>query len=186
MDQQLSEVQEKMRKAVEILRTDLSSIRTGRATPSLIENIIISAYEDSQKLKIMEMGTITASDPRTLIIQPWDQNVALDIVRGILKANIGLTPTIDGAIIRITIPPLTEERRREYVRLLKQKLEAGRVMIRQIRHDKMIEFKRRFENDEITEDERKRLERELQRLTDESIAEIDTLGKEKEEELLQI
>lgn len=186
MDQRLPEVQEKMQKAVEILRADFSSIRTGRATPSLVENIVVSAYGGGQKLKVMEMGTITVPDPRTLIIQPWDQTVVNEIVKGILEANIGLTPVIDGAIIRITFPPLTEERRQEYVKLLKQKLEAGRVMIRQIRHDKMAEIKRMFENDEITEDDRKRLEEELQHLTDKFIAAVEELGGEKKQELLQI
>lgn len=182
----LSEVQEKMGKALEIIRQDLATIRTGRATPALVENVILSVYEGTQKLKIAELATISTSDPRTLVITPFDPSIIEEINKGILEANIGLTPVIEGQLIRITIPPLSEERRQEYIKLAKSKLEAGRIMIRQIRHDFMSDLKRKFEAKEISEDDRRRQEKDLQDLTDKYIAEIDDLGRRKEEELLQV
>jgi len=186
MDQRLSELNSKMQKAIEIIRGDITSIRTGRASPSIVENIVITSYGGSQKLKVMEMGTINVQDSRTLIIQPWDISTINDIYKGIMEENIGLTPVIDSNIIRISFPLLTEERREEFVKMLKQKLEAGKIMIRQVRHDKMSELKRMFEKNEITEDDRKRLEEEIQKMTDEHIGLIDELGQQKEEELMKI
>ena len=186
MDQRLTDVNDKMRKALEIVQNDLSSIRTGRVFPALIENIVVSSYGGTQRLKIMEMGTISAPDVHTLVVQPWDKSVIEEIYKGLLEANIGLNPVVDGEVIRLTFPPLTEERRKEFVKLLKQKLEAGKVMIRQQRHDKMANLKRSNENGELTEDDRKHLENEVQKLTDEFVGKIEELGKRKEEELMQI
>lgn len=182
----LSEVRGRMGKALEIIRQDLATIRTGRATPALVENIVLSVYGGTQKLKMAELATISTSDPRTLVITPFDPSIIEEINRGFFEANTGLTPVIDGQIIRITIPPLSEERRQEYIKLAKQKLEAGRIMIRQIRHDLMSDLKRKFESKEISEDDRRGQERDLQELTDKYIAEIDDLGRRKEEELLQV
>lgn len=186
MDFRLIDVQGKMVKAVEIISSDFSSIRTGRATPSLIENIIVTTYGGTQKLRIMELGTITAPDAKTLVVSSWDETVTGDIYKAILEANIGLSPVVDGNIVRISFPPLTEERRKDFIKLLKQKVEAGKVMIRQQRHDMMSELKRDFEKGEMTEDERKHGENELQKLTDEFTAEIEELGTRKEEEILTI
>lgn len=182
----LLEVRQKMGKALEVIRQDLATIRTGRATPALVENVILSVYEGTQKLKMAELATISTSDPRTLVITPFDPSIIEEINKGILEANIGLTPVIEGQLIRITIPPLSEERRQEYIKLAKSKLEAGRIMIRQIRHDFMSDLKRKFEAKEISEDDRRRQEKDLQDLTDKYIAEIDDLGRRKEEELLQV
>lgn len=182
----LLEVRQKMGKAFEVIRQDLATIRTGRATPALVENVILSVYEGTQKLKMAELATISTSDPRTLVITPFDPSIIEEINKGILEANIGLTPVIEGQLIRITIPPLSEERRQEYIKLAKSKLEAGRIMIRQIRHDFMSDLKRKFEAKEISEDDRRRQEKDLQDLTDKYIAEIDDLGRRKEEELLQV
>lgn len=182
----LEEVQQKMQKALEIIRQDLSTIRTGRATPALIENVTISVYGGTQRLKMMELGTITAGDPRTLAITPFDSSIIEEINRGLFEANLGLTPVVDGQIIRLTIPPLSEERRQEYLKLAKQKIEAGRIMIRQIRHEMMSNLKRKFEEKQISEDDRRRSEKDLQEITDKIIAEIDDLGKRKEEELLRV
>ncbi|TSC53885.1 MAG: ribosome recycling factor [Microgenomates group bacterium LiPW_16] len=182
----LLEVRQKMGKALEVIRQDLATIRTGRATPALVENVILSVYEGTQKLKMAELATISTSDPRTLVITPFDPSIIEEINKGILEANIGLTPAIEGQLIRITIPPLSEERRQEYIKLAKSKLEAGRIMIRQIRHDFMSDLKRKFEAKEISEDDRRRQEKDLQELTDKYIAEIDDLGRRKEEELLQV
>ncbi|MFH0864490.1 MAG: ribosome recycling factor [Candidatus Gottesmanbacteria bacterium] len=182
----LSETQTNMQKALEIIRADLGTIRTGRATPALVENVIVSVYGGTQKLKIIELATINTTDSRTIVITPFDQSIIEEINKGLQIANIGLTPILDGDVIRISIPSLTEERRQEYIKLAKQKLEAGRIMIRQIRHELMNDLKRGFEADEISEDDRRRCENDLQDLTDKMISEIDELGRRKEEELLQI
>ena len=182
----LSEAQIKMQKALEIIRGDLQTIRTGRATPALVENVIVSVYGGTQKLRIMELGTIATSDSRTLVIMPFDPSIIEEINKGLQVANIGLTPVLDGEVIRISIPSLTEERRQEYLKLAKQKLEMGRIMIRQIRHGAMEDIKKTLENKEISEDDQKRLEKNLQTLTDELMAEIDEIGRAKEQELLQI
>ncbi|MBI4999353.1 ribosome recycling factor [Candidatus Gottesmanbacteria bacterium] len=182
----LSETQQKMQKALEIIRGDLATIRTGRATPALVENVVLLVYGGSQKLKMAELATITTLDPKTLIINPFDPSIAQEIERGLLEANLGLTPVLEGEIIRITIPPLSAERRQEYLKLAKQKLETGRIMIRQIRHEVMSDLKRMFEEKQISEDDRRRQEHDLQELTDKYIAEIEELGRRKEEELLQI
>jgi len=186
MDIRLTDVSQRMQKAVEIVSTDFSSIRTGRASASLIENIMVSAYDGAQKLKVMELGTISTPHAKTLVVEPWDTSVINDISKALSEANIGLNPIVDVNVIRISLPPLTEERRAEFVKLLKQKVESGKVMIRQLRHDKMADLKRGEEKNEITEDDRKHLENELQKLTDEYTAKIGEMGKRKEEELIQI
>src|SRR3972149_4828423 len=129
----LTDTQSKMQKALEIIRGDLGSIHTGRATPVLVENVVVSVYGGTQKLKIMELGTIATSDSRTLVITPFDPSIIEEMQKGLLEANIGLTPVLEGEIIRISIPSLSEERRQEYIKLAKTKLENGRIMIRQIR-----------------------------------------------------
>lgn len=182
----LEEIKQKMQKVLEVLRTDLTTVRTGRATPSLVENIVISAYEGAQKLKVLELATIGTSDPQTLLITPFDVSIIGEIQKGIEAANVGLNPVIDGQVIRISIPPLSEERRGELIKLMHQKLENGRIMIRQVRHEAMSEIKKQFNGKIISEDEMVRLEKEAQRLTDEIVGEIEAMGKRKEEELLQI
>ncbi len=182
----LTGTQQNMIKALEIIRADLGSIRTGRATPALVENIAVAVYGGSQKLKIIELATISITDPRTIMISPFDQSIIEEINKGLQLANIGLNPVLDGDVIRITIAPLSEERRQEYIKLAKQKLEAGRIMIRQLRHEMMNDIKKSVEAKEISEDDQKRLENELQDLTDRMVAEIDDMGRRKEEELLQI
>lgn len=182
----LAAIREKMHKALEVIKGDLATIRTGRATPSLVENIVVNAYDGTAKMKLVEMATVATTDSRTLIVTPFDPTQVSAIEKAIFEANIGLTPVVDGAIIRLTIPMLTEERRQEYVKLAKAKIEGGRIMIRQIRHDIMAEVKRKFESDEINEDEKKHLEKEIQAITDEVIGEVELLGEKKEQELMQV
>lgn len=175
-----------MKKAIDAVRTDMSSIRSGRATPALVENVVIPVYNGTQHLKIMELATITTMDAKTIVIAPYDPSIIREIECGIETANIGMSPVIDGEIIRISLPPLSEERRMEYIKLAKAKLEAGRVMIRQVRQDAMKEISRTEDDGAISEDEKSLGEKKVQELTDEMIAEIDALGKKKEEELLQV
>jgi ribosome recycling factor len=182
----LNVTRDHMRKALEVTRTDLSSIRSGRATPALVENIYISAYGGTQKLKLLEMATISAQDAKSILISPYDPSQVGEITKSIQEANTGLNPVSEGDVLRITIPPLSEERRREYIKLAKVKLEAGRIMVRQVRQESMKDLKREQESGSISEDELKQGEKKVQELTDEMIAEIDAVGDKKEQELLQV
>ncbi|MCL5746681.1 MAG: ribosome recycling factor [Patescibacteria group bacterium] len=180
------EVKDRMGKVLDVLQTDLSTIRTGRATPSIIENVAVSVYGGSTRLKLLELATITVSDPQTLTITPFDASIIEEIAKGILEANIGFTPVTDGGLIRITIPPLSEERRTQLIRLMKQKLENGRIMVRQVRHEAMNEIKKQENDKTISEDDLLRVEKEVQKITDEIIFQIEELGRRKEEELLRV
>lgn len=179
----LDEVNQRMQKVLEVLKVDLSTVRTGRATPSLVENVVINAYGGSAKMRVMELATISTSDSQTILITPFDQSIIGEINKGIMEANIGLTPVIDGQNIRISIPLLSEERRQQLVQLVNQKLEGAKIQVRQVRHEGMTDVKK---DEEISEDEVVRLEKEIQRLTDDTISQIDALGKKKEEELMQV
>lgn len=185
-DQILAPLQEKMVKALEIVKQDMATIRTGRATPALIENVFVAVYEGTQKMRLKELATITTSDARGLLVSPFDPSITDEIVKGLQEANLGFNPQSEGEIIRIIIPPLTEERRQEYLKLVKTKAEGGRIMIRQVRHEGMNNLKRQLENGEVDEDTKKRLEKRIQELTDEMIVEIDAILKDKEEELMKI
>ena len=175
-----------MGKIVDVIKTDLSTVRTGRATPSLVENIAINAYGGTQRLKVLELATIGVSDSQTIVITPFDASIIEEIRKGIMEANVGMNPVVDKELIRISIPPLSGERRQELVTLVNQKLEGGRIQVRQVRHEAMDVIKKQFNDKEISEDDVMRLEKEVQNLTDETIKTIDELGKKKEEELLSI
>ncbi len=187
MDSQfLTQVKDKMVKAMQVLADDLATIRTGRATPALVENLVISAYDNTAHLRLKEMATITTDGPRMIVIAPFDPTVIRDIERGISIANLGYSGAVDGNIIRISIPPLTDERRQEYIKLAHTKLECGRVMVRQVRHEAMIQLKHKFEAKELGEDEKKYLEKEIQIYTDDFMGEIEVLRENKERELREI
>lgn len=186
MNLDLVDIRPRMEKTLQILRDEVASIRTGRATSALVENIVCLVYGGTQRLKVVELGTITTPDPGTILIQPWDASIIGEIKQSIGAANLGLTPIIDGELIRIAVPPLSAERREEYIKLLHRHLENGRIMIRQVRHDKMAEIKRAFDEGELPEDDHFRMEKELQDITDEFIEKIDETGKKKEAELLVI
>jgi ribosome recycling factor len=175
-----------MQSALDTVTSDVAGIRTGRATPSLVENIICPAYGGTQRLKVVELATITAPDPSQIIINPFDKSIIGDIRKGIEQANLGMNPMIDGEIIRITMLPLTTEDREKYVKLLSGKLESGKIMIRQVRADEMHEIKKKFEAKEMTEDDRFANEKKLQEITDEFTRKIDEMGEKKKSELLQI
>lgn len=173
-----------MQKAYDVLLADFATVRTGKATPSLVEHIIINAYGATQKLKVMELATIHAQDSHTLVLTPFDQSIIEEISRGIQEANVGLNPAVNENIIRIALPPLTEERRQEFVKLINQKAEQGRIMIRQVRHEAMEEAKKQSKT--ISEDEVIRHEKEIQKVTDEFVGRVDSLLEQKEEELMKI
>lgn len=182
----LAQLKDRMRKTVSVIAEDLATIRTGRATPALVENVVVTAYEGTQHLRIKEMATITTDGPRMIVISPFDPSVIKDLERGINSANLGFTAAADGNIIRINIPSLTADRREEYIKLAHTKLEAGRVMLRQVRHDVMNEVKRKFEDKEIGEDDKKRVEKDIQEVTDEMMTEVETLREKKERELREV
>jgi ribosome recycling factor len=182
----ISQIKEKMNKSVDVTATDLASIRSGRATPALVENIVISAYEGTQRLKIMEMATISTADAKTILISPYDPTQINSIAKGISEANSGLNPAVESDLIRIGIPPLSEERRREYLKLAKVKIEAGKVMVRQVRHEAMKQLKSFLDNKTITEDEETIGEKKIQEQTDEFIKILEDLCVKKEQELTQI
>lgn len=182
----LAKTRENMHKALAVTSTDLASIRSGRATPAIVEHVVVSVYGGTQRLKIMELATTTTMDAKTIVISPFDPAIIAEIEKGLLEANIGLTPVVDGEIIRITIPALTSERRAEYLKLAKTKLEGGRIMVRQIRQEAMKDLKKFEADNTISEDERTHGEKLVQELTDEFIAEVDALGERKEVELTQV
>lgn len=184
MDEAL--VRSKMQQVLNLVTSDIASLRTGRAMPSLVENIVCPAYGGTQRLKVQELGTITAPDPQTLIISPWDKSIIGDIRKGIMETNVGLNPIIDGEILRIAFPPLTTEDREKYVKLLSGKLENGRIMIRQVRGEAMQEIKKKFEAKEISEDEKFEQEKKVQEITDEFVNKINEAGERKKQELLKI
>ncbi len=179
-------IRSKMQASVDSIASDIAGVRTGRATPSLVENIIVPAYGGTQRLRVMEVASITAPDPTSIVINPWDKSIIGDIRKGILEANIGMNPSIDGEILRIVMQPLTTEDREKYVKILSVKLENGKVTIRQVRADEMHEIKKKFEAKEITEDEKFANEKKLQEITDSFIAKIDEMGEKKKTELMQI
>lgn len=186
IDSLLHQTRDRMKKAIEVTSTDLSSIRSGRATPALVEHIVIPAYGGTQRLKVLELATITTMDAKTIVISPYDPSIIGEIEKGIQEANRGLTPVVDGEIIRITIPPLSEERRQEYIKLARAKVEGGRIMVRQVRQDAMRHAKKLQEEGNISEDDQSHAEKRIQELTDEMVADLDGLLERKETELLQV
>lgn len=179
------ETRQKMEKVLQMLGDDLLSLRAGRANPAMIEKIAVAAYET--KMPLNQLATISSPDPNTLIVTPFDVSIIRNIAQAIGEhKELGLFPSIEGNIIRLKVPPLSEERRQELVKLLGQKLEAARIMIRQIRGEKLREIRQAGENKEINEDEEFRATQELQKITDEFNEKIEEMGKVKEKELMTI
>lgn len=184
MDPVLAEPNQKIDAALEHFRNELASIRAGRANPSLIENIPVEAY--GGRMKLMEVGTISAPQPTLLQVQVWDISVLQNVIKAIQEANLGLNPSNDGQMIRLPLPPLTEERRQEFVKLVHQKMENVKVEIRQIRQESRHGWEMQKESGEIGEDEFFRREKVLQDLIDKTTLHIDELAKAKEEDLMQV
>jgi len=181
-----NDLRAQIQKVMDLIRTDLGTVRTGRAAPSLVESIPIVTYGGSTKLKVLELATVAVSDSQTIVITPFDQATRDDIRKGIVEAGTGLNPVDDGHVLRINIPPLSQERREELIKMMHHKLENGRIMIRQARHEAMTAIKKQFEDKTISEDDQSSLEKEVQKIVDETISTIDSMGKQKEDELLQI
>jgi len=173
----------KMRKAVEVLKHELATIRTGRAHPGLVEHIMVDYH--GTPVPLNQIAGIGIPEARLLVIQPWDKQVLPNVEKAILKSDLGLTPNNDGNIIRLAIPQLTEERRSQLVKVVRKRVEDGRVAVRNVRRDAMEGLRKLKENKEMSEDEQKRAMVRLQQLTDKFIEEIDRVAKSKEAELLE-
>ncbi len=184
MEPFLQGTNQKIQNALAHLQRELASIRAGRANPALIEEIPVSAY--GTRMKIAEVGTISAPQPTLLTVQVWDASLVKEVEKAILESELGLNPSIEGQVVRLPIPPLTEERREEFVKVASQKGEQCRIEIRQIRGEAREEWKRMEESGEIGEDEIHRREKLLQELVDQSSAEVDRLVRQKEAELRQV
>lgn len=181
-----SSVRSKMQEIIDLVIGDIGTIRTGRATPTLVHDLQVEVYGGQQKLKINELATVNSPDPESLIIDPWDKSIIGEIKKGIETANIGLSPNIDGEIIRISVPPLTTEDRQKYVKLLSTKIESGKVMVRRIRGEEIQKIRKIFEEKEMGEDEKFNREKRLQEITDEYNEKLEEIKKRKEQELLKI
>jgi ribosome recycling factor len=180
----LQNIDEKMKNSIKLFRADLATIRTGHASPSLVEHIKVEYAGVPTPLN--QIAGISAPEASLLVIQPWDKGCINDIVKAIQKSELGLNPNSDGALIRITIPPLSEERRQELIKVVHRHAEERRVAIRSLRHEAMNDLKTMEKDKEISQDELKRALDQLQKITDVFIGEVDKLSKSKEQELLQI
>ncbi len=176
--------QEKMGKSISVLEADLATLRAGRANPAVLNKISVEYYGTATPLP--QIGNISVPDPRTILIQPWDASILGEVEKAILKSDLGITPTNDGKAIRLSFPPLTEERRKEIAKVIRTKCEDSKVAIRSIRRDAMESFKTAKKNSEITEDDLKGIEKDVQKLTDNFIKDIDTIMANKEKEIMEL
>jgi len=184
IEELLQDARERMTKSVESTRHEFGSVRTGRATPALLDRIMVEYYGASTPLK--QLATIGAPEARLLSIQPYDKGSIKAIEKAILESDVGLTPNNDGNMIRLAIPELTEERRKQLVKVVRGIAEEGRIAIRNIRRDVMHDLRELRDAGEAGSDDEHRAEGELQKLTDEKVAELDGLLKHKEEEILEV
>lgn len=179
-----SEAETKMRKAEEALKKDLAAIRTGRANPSLVEHVRVDYY--GTPTPVQQVANVSVPDPRMIVIQPWDRGMLAVIEKAILKSDLGLMPTNDGNVIRLPVPPLTEDRRKELVKMVRKRVEEARISLRNIRREAMEEFRKMEKDKELSADDDKRAQDQLQKLTNAFTAEVDKIGQSKESELLEI
>ena len=184
IDDFLADTREHMNKSVDATRGKFGSVRTGRASPALLDRIVVDYYGAMTPLK--QLATVSAPEARLLTVQPYDKNSVKSIERAILESDIGLTPNNDGTVIRLQVPELTEERRRELVKVVRGLAEEGKVAIRNIRRDTMHDLRELRDSGEAGSDDEHRAEEALQKLTDEKTKELDALLKSKEEEILEV
>ncbi len=177
-------IEEKMGKSIDALKRELATIRTGRATPALIEHIRVEYA--GVPIPLNQIAGISAPEARLLVIQPWDRGSIHSIEKAILKSDLGLNPASDGSVIRIKIPPLTEERQQELIKTVRRRVEERRIAIRNLRREAMEELKEFEKNKDISQDEYKRALDQLQKLTDSFIADAEQIGRDKEVELMEI
>lgn len=174
----------RMNKSIEALKVELSRIRTGRAHPSLLDHINVDFY--GSEVPIGQAANVSNSDARTLSIQPWDKSMVAVIEKAIINSDLGITPTSAGEVIRITLPPLTEERRKDLVKIVRGEGENAKIAIRNIRRDANSSIKKLLNDKDISEDDERRAESEVQKITDDFVAQVDSLLDIKEEELMEV
>ncbi len=180
----LKDAESHMQKSIRALQEDLTTIRTGRAHPGLVEKLHVEYY--GAPTSIMQLASISIPEPRTIMIKPFDKSTLKGIEKAILASDLGLTPNNDGQVIRLNLPPLTEERRRDLVKHVHHRLEEARVALRNIRRDSMKDMKD-FENEKmISEDEHKRGEEDLQKIVERFVAEVEKIGQTKEREIMEV
>jgi ribosome recycling factor len=184
VDTAMKDATEKMAKAVTHLKEDLSGIRTGRATPGLLNRVTVEYY--GAPVPLQQLASMSVPEPRTLMVQPFDKTAIGAIEKAILTSDLGVTPSNDGNVIRLSFPPLTEERRRDLVKQVHSRAEDGRVAVRNVRRHHKDEVEKLEKQHEISEDDLKRAEKELQKLTDQFVAEIDEIQRHKEQELMEV
>jgi ribosome recycling factor len=180
----LQEAKRKMESAVEALRREFTGVRTGKATPALLDTVRVDAY--GSHVPLNQVASVSAPEPRLLVVQPWDRAMITPIEKALQTSDLGLNPSNDGKVIRVPIPALTEERRKEYVRLLHKMTEEGRVAVRQARKDANDDIKRRQKDGDLSEDQGHREQEEVQKLTDRFIQQMDDLLKHKEAEVMEV
>ena len=178
------DAERRMQKAVDALKQDLGAIRAGRASSTLVERINVDYY--GTPTPINQVATITVPEARQLVIQPWDRKMLIDIEKAIQKSDLGINPNNDGQVIRLNIPPMNEERRRDLIKTLHKKLDEHKVAVRNVRRDIQDKLRDREKKKEVSEDELKRSVEKLQKLTDRYIDEMDKVGKTKEQEILEV
>jgi ribosome recycling factor len=180
----LNDAEDRMKKSVEALQRELAAIRTGHAHVGLVDHVRVEYYGAETPLN--QMATVAAPEARLITIQPWDRSALGAIEKAIQKSDLGLTPSNDGAIIRLPIPPLTEQRRKELIKVVHTRAEEGRIAVRNVRRDAIDKLRRMVHDKEVPEDDQKKGQDQLQKLTDKYVATIDQRGKEKEAELMQV
>ncbi len=176
------DAEKRMARSIEALRDEFSRLRTGRANAALLEHVTVDYY--GSETPITRVATVTVEDARTLAVSPWEKQMVQAIEKAILTSDLGLTPMSAGAVIRVPLPPMTEERRKDMVRVVRNEAESGRVSIRNIRRDVLGDLKDLLKEKEISEDEERRAQDDVQKLTDRFVAEVDALLKEKEAEIM--
>lgn len=186
MDDLLGSLDKKMQASVEYYRSELSQIRTGKATPALVDNIIVEAYGGTAKLKIMELATISTEGPTTLIITPYDNATLPEIQKAITASPLGLSSSVQGPLIRVSIPPLSEEQRRSYVKLVGQKVEAAKEQLRVSRDDARRLVKANFEAKTLTEDDRHNMEKNIDESVKKYTDGLETMKQKKQEEIMNL
>lgn len=184
LDELFSAAEHKMQKAVEITRKDLGGIRTGRASPSLLDKVQVDYY--GVPTPISAVASVSVPEPRMILIQPWEKTMVGAIEKAILKSDLGINPSSDGTAIRLALPQLTEERRKDLVKNVHRRAEEGRVAVRNVRRDAMDELKKLEKEKHVSEDEVKRGQERLDKLSHQYIAQVDEAGKRKEQEVLEV
>lgn len=184
LEELIAETEDKMRKAVAVTREEFASIRTGRASPTLVEKLEVDYY--GTKTPLNQIAGISVPEARMLVITPYDKNALSGIEKAILASDLGINPSSDGNVIRLSFPPPTEERRKELIKVVHHRAEEGKVALRNIRRHSKDEMERRKKEGEISEDDLLRLEKELQRITDQFVEEVDEMMSNKEKELLEV